>query len=151
MKADSKPVGLEIGEILKLIPQAQPFLMVDRILEVVPHQRAVGIKNVSANEPYFRGHFPGNPVMPGVIMLEAILQVGSVLGFFSEPERKKEDGAFVLSMSDVKFRRKVVPGDVLTVTVEVLHIRGAIWKIKGKAEVDGELAASGIFVAGFEG
>ena len=142
--------GLDIDEILRLIPQRYPLLLVDRVIDVVPHESIVAIKNVSVNEPYFQGHFPGRPIMPGVVMLETVLQAATVLGFVSQPDRRKEDGVYVLAMDGVKFRRKVRPGDVMTTTLSVLKIKGPVWQFTGRIEVDGEKALTGTFLAAFE-
>jgi 3-hydroxyacyl-[acyl-carrier-protein] dehydratase len=141
--------GLGIEEILRLIPQRPPVLLVDRVLEVVPRKRIVAQKNVSANEPYFVGHFPDRPIMPGVIVLESVFQAATVLGFVSEPERRKEDGVYLLAMEQVRFRRKIVPSDVMRIEVEVLRIHGPVWKFEAVVTVDGETAITGTFLASF--
>ena len=126
-------------EIQGIIPHRTPFLMVDRILELQPGVRAVGIKNVSGNEPYFSGHFPGNPIMPGVLIVEALAQVGAV-AVLAMPEHQ---GKLVLfaGMDKVRFRRPVLPGDQLVLEVELARLRGNIGKGKAIAKVDGEPVA----------
>lgn len=130
------------AEIQTLLPHRYPFALVDRIIEYVPGKRAVGIKNVSVNEPHFQGHFPGQPVMPGVLILEAIAQVGGIIAV-QMPEMS--GGLFVFAGIDkARFRRPVVPGDQLIMTVELLAVKHRRFcKIYGKAEVDGQLAADG--------
>ncbi|MBD0302301.1 MAG: 3-hydroxyacyl-ACP dehydratase FabZ [Tolypothrix sp. T3-bin4] len=129
-------------EIQKLLPHRYPFALVDRIVEYVPGERAVGIKNVSFNEPHFQGHFPGRPIMPGVMIVEAIAQVGGVV---LTQMLESEGGLFVFAGIDkVRFRRQVIPGDQLVMTVELLCVkRRRFGKIQGRAEVDGQLAAEG--------
>jgi len=133
---------LTAEEIQKLLPHRYPFALVDRITEYVPGERAVGIKNVSFNEPHFQGHFPGRPIMPGVMIVEAIAQVGGVV---LTQMLESDGGLFVFAGIDkVRFRRQVIPGDQLVMTVELLCVkRRRFGKIQGRAEVDGQLAAEG--------
>ncbi|MDB5078463.1 MAG: fabZ [Chloroflexi bacterium] len=128
-------------QIQQIIPHRFPFLLVDKILEVEYGKRAVGIKNVSINEWFFQGHFPAYPVMPGVLIMEALAQVGAValLGM----EEYKGRIAFFGGMDGVRFKRQVVPGDVLRLEVEVLQFRGVVGKANGIATVDGKVAARG--------
>ncbi|NTW05061.1 MAG: 3-hydroxyacyl-ACP dehydratase FabZ, partial [Peptococcaceae bacterium] len=130
---------LDINEIMQIIPHRYPFLMVDKILEVEAGKRAVGIKNVSGNEPFFQGHFPGYPVMPGVLIIEALAQVGAV-AMLIMPETKGKLALFA-GIDGVRFRRQVVPGDQLRLEVEITKIRGPIGKGKAVATVDGQVAA----------
>jgi 3-hydroxyacyl-[acyl-carrier-protein] dehydratase len=131
-----------VEEIQKLLPHRYPFSLVDRIIEYVPGERAIGIKNVTFNEPHFQGHFPGRPIMPGVLIVEAIAQVGGVVLI---QMLESEGGLFLFAGIDkVRFRRQVVPGDQLVMTVEVLSIkRRRFAKMQARAEVDGELATEG--------
>ncbi len=133
--------SLTIEEIQKLLPHRYPFALVDRIIEYVPGQKAVGIKNVSINEPQFQGHFPGRPLMPGVLIVEAMAQVGGIV----LKQMDGSDGLFVFAGIDkARFRRPVVPGDQLVMTVELLRFRtGRLGKMQGRAEVDGQLVAEG--------
>lgn len=133
---------LDVTEIQKLLPHRYPFLMVDAILEVERLKRIVGIKNVSMNEYYFQGHFPGRPVMPGVLILEAVAQTGGLLLLMDIPDRDKKLLYFV-AVDGARFRRPVVPGDQLRIEVKVLNWRGDFCKLEGKATVNGELAAEG--------
>ncbi|MFH7025187.1 MAG: 3-hydroxyacyl-ACP dehydratase FabZ [Heteroscytonema crispum UTEX LB 1556] len=133
---------LTVEEIQKLLPHRYPFALVDRIIDYVPGKRAVGIKNVTFNEPHFQGHFPGKPIMPGVLIVEAMAQVGGVV-MTQLPEM--EGGLFLFAGIDkVRFRRQVVPGDQLVMTVELLWVKQRRFgKMQGRAEVDGQLAAEG--------
>src|SRR5467141_1248253 len=131
---------LYVVEIQKLLPHRYPFLMVDAIVEVERLKRIVGIKNVSINEFYFQGHFPGNPVMPGVLILEAMAQVGGVL-ILSQIENAKDKLVYLTGVDKARFRRPVVPGDQLVFTVEVLTVKSKLIKARGEARVDGQLCA----------
>ena len=141
---------LKYEDIIRIIPHRYPFLLVDKIVEMELGKRVVGIKNVTANEPFFQGHFPGNPIMPGVLIIEAMAQVGGVLARLSIPdvmERKEMGEIFFVSMDKVKFRKPVVPGDQIRFENEALRTGGRIWKMAGKAFVDGELVAEANLVA----
>jgi UDP-3-O-[3-hydroxymyristoyl] N-acetylglucosamine deacetylase/3-hydroxyacyl-[acyl-carrier-protein] dehydratase len=131
---------LGIEEIMKVLPHRYPFLLVDRILEIEPGVRIVGLKNVTINEPFFQGHFPGHPIMPGVLIIEAMAQVGGMLlmGAVDEPESKV---VYFMSLDNVKFRRPVKPGDQLRFELDMTQSRGRICKMRGVARVDGEVAA----------
>ncbi len=131
---------LDTNGIQKILPHRYPFLMVDAILEMEPKKRIVGVKNVSINESYFSGHFPGSPVMPGVLIIEAMAQAGGVLLFQEVPDREKKLLYFV-AIDDARFRRPVVPGEQLRVEVTVVSWRNNFCKLAGKATVNGELAA----------
>lgn len=128
-------------EIMEIIPHRYPFLLIDTIEELEPGVRAVGKKCVSMNEPFFQGHFTGNPVMPGVLIIEALAQVGAV-AILSEPKWKGHT-AYFAGIDKVKFKQKVVPGDVLTLTMEIIKVKGPIGVGKAEAVVDGKLAACG--------
>lgn len=129
---------MEQEEIQSLLPHRYPFLLVDRIRELVPDQRVVGIKNVTINEPFFQGHFPGRPVMPGVLIIEAMAQVGGLLAFKSMGNVAKPV-VYLTGVDNAKFRRPVVPGDQIRFEVEVVKKRVPFWKMQGKAFVDTEL------------
>jgi 3-hydroxyacyl-[acyl-carrier-protein] dehydratase len=134
----SKPV-LTAEQIHQLLPHRYPFALVDRIIEHIPGEKAVGIKNVTYNEPYFPGHIPGRPLMPGVLQIESMAQVGGTI-LMQIPELKGKFFAFA-GIDKARFRRPVVPGDQLIMTVELLNLKGKrIAKMHGKGEVDGELA-----------
>jgi 3-hydroxyacyl-[acyl-carrier-protein] dehydratase len=128
---------LDIQEIKNIIPHRYPFLLVDRILEVEEGKSAVGIKNVSANEEFFNGHFPDYPVMPGVLIVEALAQVGAVAMLKKEENRGRL--AFFTGIDNCRFKKQVKPGDQLRLEVEMVRVRGAIGKGKGTATVDGEV------------
>jgi len=132
---------IEVNEIMKRIPHRYPFLLVDRVLELEPGKRGVGIKNVTVNEPFFQGHFPGIPIMPGVLIIEAMAQLGAVI-VLGMPENQGKLALFA-GIDNVRFRRQVVPGDQLRIEVEITRLRGTIGKGQGKAFVEGEVAAEG--------
>jgi UDP-3-O-[3-hydroxymyristoyl] N-acetylglucosamine deacetylase / 3-hydroxyacyl-[acyl-carrier-protein] dehydratase len=131
---------LGIEEIMKVLPHRYPFLLVDRVLEIDPGKRIVGIKNVTINEPFFQGHFPGHPIMPGVLIIEAMAQVGGMLlmGAVPDPEKKV---VYFTSLNNVKWRRPVKPGDQLRFELDLLQVRGMMCKMHGVAKVDGEVVA----------
>jgi UDP-3-O-[3-hydroxymyristoyl] N-acetylglucosamine deacetylase/3-hydroxyacyl-[acyl-carrier-protein] dehydratase len=131
---------LEIDDIMKILPHRYPFLLVDRIVEMDARKRVVGIKNVTINEPFFQGHFPGHPIMPGVLIIEAMAQVGGVLllGTVDEPDTKV---VYFMSLDNVKWRKPVRPGDQLRFELEMTQIRGRVCKMHGVAKVDGEVVA----------
>jgi len=131
---------LQIREIMERIPHRYPFLLVDRVIELVPRQRIVAIKNVTFNEEFFQGHFPGAPVMPGVLIIEALAQAGAVLLLSDIPDRASKLVYFT-GIDEARFRRPVVPGDQIRLTMEVLKLRARTCKMRGTAEVEGELVA----------
>jgi len=137
---------MDIRRILEILPHRYPILLVDRILESEAGRRIVGIKNVTFNEPFFQGHFPGHPIMPGVLIVEAMAQTGGVL-LLGELERPEEKVVYFMSLDAVKFRRPVVPGDQLRMEVEVLQNRGSTCRLKGMAYVDGKLVAEAEMMA----
>lgn len=128
-------------EIQKIIPHRYPFLLVDKIVELEPGKRAVGIKNVTINEPFFQGHFPGNPIMPGVLMVEALAQVAGVT-MLSLEEYQGKLGVFT-GIDEVRFKRQVVPGDTLRMEVEILAVKRNIAKVQAAAYVGEEVACKG--------
>jgi 3-hydroxyacyl-[acyl-carrier-protein] dehydratase len=131
---------LDINGIQKILPHRYPFLLVDAIEEMEPRKRIVGIKSVSINESYFQGHFPGKPVMPGVLIIESMAQTGGVLLLMDVPDRDNKLIYFV-AIDNARFRRPVVPGDQLRIEVTVASCRGTFCKLEGRASVNGELAA----------
>ena len=138
---------MDVQEIQKLLPHRYPFLLVDRVVSIEPGKSLRAYKNVSVNEPFFEGHFPGHPVMPGVLVLEALAQASAILAYRStgfDPEQKV---TYLMAIDGAKFRRPTVPGDRLDLEVEVLRFKGAILKTKGVAKVDGQVVAEGEFLA----
>lgn len=136
---------LDVNEIQKILPHRPPFLLVDRILELEPKKRIVGIKNVTMNEPFFVGHFPNFPVMPGVLIIEAMAQTGGVLALRDETDYADKLVLFA-AIEEAKFRRPVVPGDQMRLELEVLSRRATFCRMKGHCYVNGELAAEAIFM-----
>jgi beta-hydroxyacyl-ACP dehydratase FabZ len=140
--AESKTL-LGIHEIMRFLPHRYPFLLVDRIVELEPEKRVVGLKNVTINEPFFPGHFPGAPVMPGVLIVEAMAQVAAVMVYRDMPDKEKRLIYFT-GIESAKFRRPVLPGDQLRIEVELISRRSSFGKGQGKAFVDGKLAAEAV-------
>ena len=140
---------LDINEIIRLLPHRYPFLLVDRILEGEKRKTLVGLKNVTMNEPFFQGHFPSEPIMPGVLILEGMAQVGGILAYYSIPEMIGEKLIYFAGIDKVRFRRTVVPGDQLIYEMKVIKHKGKIWKMAGKAKVDNHVAAEAEFMAAF--
>ena len=134
---------LNIDEIMKLLPHRYPILLVDRVLECDDEKRIVGLKNVSVNEPFFQGHFPQKAVMPGVLIIEALAQATGLLGFRTMSETPRDDLLYMLvGVDNVRFKRQVIPGDQLTLSVKLVKRSRMIWKFICEASVDGELVTS---------
>ena len=140
---------LEAEEIKQILPHRYPFLLVDRVLELEKNKRIVGIKNVSINEPFFEGHFPGRPIMPGVLIVEAMAQLGGILAFLSQSEEKPGSLIYFTGIDKVRFRRPVIPGDQIVFEIEFLKIRSRVVKMAGKATVEGNLAEEAELMASF--
>jgi 3-hydroxyacyl-[acyl-carrier-protein] dehydratase len=140
---------LDIKEIVRLLPHRYPFLLVDRILAGEKAKSMIGLKNVSMNEPFFQGHFPSDPIMPGVLILEGMAQVGGILAFYTIPEMVGEKLIYFAGIDKVRFRRPVVPGDQLIYEMIVIKHKGKIWKMAGTAKVDNNIAAEAEFMAAF--
>ncbi len=138
---------LDIRKILAILPHRMPFVMVDRVTEIVPHQVIRGYKNVSINEPWFAGHFPADPIMPGVLVVEALAQIGSILAYASDPFDQQGSSMYFLGIDRTKFRHPVRPGDRLDLQVEVMNHHSNVWKLKGEATVGGTLCAEGQLLA----
>ncbi len=141
VKAGRKEKGMyTIEQIMKVLPHRYPFLLVDRILEIEENKRIVGLKNVTINEPFFQGHFPGHPIMPGVLIIEAMAQVGGMLlmGSVEDPDSKV---VYFMSLDNVKFRRPVKPGDQIRFELEIVQLRGSVCKMRGVGKVDGDVVA----------
>ena len=135
---------LDINEIQKILPHRPPMLLVDRIIELEPFKSAAGIKNVTMMEPQFQGHFPGKPIMPGVLILEAMAQVGGIAMLYPEENRGKI--ALFGGMENVKFKRPVVPGDQLIMKAHLMRVRGDFGRLHAESYVDGQFAAQGDFI-----
>jgi len=148
MTADT-PTTADIDLIQRIIPHRYPFLLVDKVRDIVPFKSAVGIKNVTMNEPHFQGHFPGVPIMPGVTIIEAMAQTAAIMVGVSADFADKNMLVYFMGIDGVKFRRKVGPGDVLELSVSVIRGKpgGKVWKFAGRAEVEGELACEAEFTA----
>lgn len=138
---------MDVEKILSLLPHRYPFLLVDRVLEVQGTQKIVGLKNVTFNEPFFQGHFPSHPVMPGVLIVEAMAQTGGLLLMEQIPDREAKV-VYFMALDNVKFRKPVVPGDQLRMEVEMIQFRGKVARMKGTAFVDGKVAAEAEMLAG---
>ncbi len=135
---------MDSREIQKLLPHKYPFLLIDKIIELEPNIKAVGIKNVTINEPFFQGHFPGNPVMPGVLIIESMAQVAGILAFRSGVEGNT---IYFMSIEKAKFRKPVMPGDQLKLDIKVLQTRNNVWKFSGTAFVSEKIVSEVEFTA----
>ncbi len=139
---------LGINEVMDFLPHRYPFLMIDRILEFEADKRVVGLKNVTINEPFFQGHFPGHPIMPGVLLLEAMAQTGGVLALMSLPaEEVKKKVLYFMSIDKAKFRKPVLPGDQVRFELTLIKARGNIKSFKAEAKVDGAIVAESEMMA----
>jgi len=144
---DEQSTQIDIQRIMELIPHRHPFLMIDKVIDVVANVRATGIKNVSINEHYFQGHFPARPVMPGVLIIEAMAQTAAVLVVHTLGPAAEGKLVYFMSVDNARFRRPVFPGDVLHVRVIKQRHRANVWKFEGRAEVRGQLMAEAVFAA----
>jgi 3-hydroxyacyl-[acyl-carrier-protein] dehydratase len=145
--AEEQAVQMDIQRIMEMIPHRHPFLMIDKVIDAVANVRATGIKNVSINEQYFQGHFPVRPVMPGVLIIEAMAQTAAVLVVHTLGRDAEGKLVYFMSVDSARFRRPVFPGDCLQVHVTKQRNRGNVWKFEGRAEVGGQLMAEAIFAA----
>lgn len=139
--------GYDINGIKTLIPHRYPFIMIDKVVNIVVGQSIVGVKNVTNNEPFFQGHFPSHPVMPGVLIIEAMAQSAACLVVHTMGERAHGQVVYFMSIEEAKFRKPVVPGDVLLVHCEAQRSRGNVWRFKGIATVDGVKVAESVYSA----
>lgn len=152
MEATEETVTADVTEIdtlriMELIPHRPPFLMIDKLVDVVAGERAIGIKNVTINEGFFQGHFPARPVMPGVLIIEAMAQTAAVLVVHTLGQAAQGKLVYFMSVDNARFRRPVVPGDTLKVHVASLRHRGNVWKFEAQAKVDGKLCAEATYAA----
>ncbi len=149
MDSDAAVAGksIDIERIMQMIPHRYPFLMIDRLIDVIPGASAVGVKNVTIGEPYFQGHFPSRPVMPGVLIIEAMAQTAAVLVMETLGAEAEGRLVFFLSVDAARFRKPVVPGDTLHIHVEKQYKRGNVWKFKGEARVGDTLMADATYTA----
>lgn len=138
---------IEVTEIMKMIPHRYPFLMIDRVIAIEPGESATGVKNVTMNEPHFMGHFPGMPVMPGVLIIEAMAQTAAIVVVKSMEQETSDKLVYFMSIEEAKFRKPVVPGDCMHIEVKKIQARRNVWKFSGEAKVDGNLYAEAIFTA----
>ena len=132
---------------MRILPHRYPFLLIDRVIEVDPDKRIVALKNVSINEPFFNGHFPGAPVMPGVLTIEAMAQAGAVLGLLEKNADLTKALVYFMGIDEARFRRPIVPGDQMRIVVEVIRRKAIVWKMKGEVYVGSELAAEVILLS----
>ena len=139
----------DINEIMKILPHRYPFLLVDRIVEHVPGEKVVGIKNVTINEPFFQGHFPGHPIMPGVLIVEAMAQVGGILAYMASDDEVRKKVCYFASIDNVKFRKPVLPGDQLRIEVTATGCKRGIWCFSAKAIVKGKVTTEAELKATF--
>ncbi len=139
---------MRIGEILKLLPHRYPFLLVDRLKNVVPGESGIGIKNVTMNEEFFQGHFPENPVMPGVLQIEAMAQTAGIIVLTAFPEEERSgNSVYFMTVDEVKFRKPILPGDVIEFYVKKEQAVRNVFKFRGEAKVDGKLVSQATFSA----
>lgn len=144
----AKPVEhIDIVRIMEMIPHRYPFLMIDRVIDVVPDVGATGLKNVTMNEPFFQGHFPGHPVMPGVLMIEAMAQTAAVVVVHTMGKDAEGKLVYFMSVDQARFRKPVTPGDTVRFVIEKMRQRGNVWKFKGNAFVGDTLVAEAVFAA----
>ena len=144
---ESTSKTIDITRIMEMIPHRYPFLMVDKVIDVVPHESATGVKNVTASEPHFQGHFPEKPIMPGVLIIESMAQTAAVVVVESLGQHAEGKLVYFMSVDNARFRRPVVPGDTLMVHVKKERSRGNVWRFNGEAKVNGVLMAEATFSA----
>ena len=141
--------SMDISDILSILPHRYPFILVDRILSWTPKKNIVALKNVTMNEPFFQGHFPGHPIFPGVLLMEGLAQAGAVLAYRSTPELLEGKLVYFAGMDSVRFRRPVTPGDQVHFHLDVLKMKTRIWRMAGRAMVDNTVAAEAELLATF--
>lgn len=141
------PVTMDILEIQKWLPHRYPFLLIDKILDLVPDQYIIAMKNVTMNEGFFQGHFPNNPVMPGVLICEAMAQAAAVFARYSEPVLLKEKNLYLVGADNFKWKKMVLPGDSIRISMRSVRKRNPLWVMEGDVTVDGKVVASGTISA----
>ena len=139
----------DIQGIMEMLPHRYPFLLVDRVIQLIPGDKVVALKNVTFNEPFFQGHFPGKPVMPGVLIIEAMAQVGGILAYQTAAPERRNRLIYFMGMDKVRFRKMVVPGDQIIFNAEILKFRSKVAKMSGTATVDDQLVAEAELMASF--
>lgn len=147
MDSASEGYSIDIERIMELIPHRYPFLLIDRVTRIKPDESALGIKNVTINEPFFQGHFPGKPIMPGVLIVEAMAQTAGVLVMETMGRSGVDHLVYFMTIDQARFRKPVTPGDRLEIAVQKQRNRGPVWKFNGKATVDGILMAEATYSA----
>ncbi len=148
VKPENMIEEIRIGDILKMLPHRYPFLLVDRMKNVIPGESGIGFKNMTMNEEFFQGHFPGNPIMPGVLQIEAMAQTAGIIVLTSFPEEERSgNSVYFMTVDEVKFRKPVLPGDVLEFHVKKEQSVRNVFKFRGEAKVDGKLVSQAIFSA----
>jgi len=138
---------IDINRIMEMIPHRYPFLMIDKVTNIVPSKSATGIKCVTMAEPHFQGHFPVMPIMPGVLIVEAMAQTAAVLVVYSTGEESQGKVVYFMSIDNARFRKPVIPGDIIHLKVETIRQRGNVWKLSGKALVEDKIVAEAVFAA----
>ena len=144
---EAAPVTMDILEIQRWIPHRYPFLLIDKVLDLIPNESITSIKNVTANEEFFQGHFPSQPVMPGVLMMEAMAQTAAVFARYSEPELLKNKTFYLVGADNFKWKKMVTPGDQLKIVMKSVKKRNPLWIMDGEVSVDGKVVASGTLTA----
>lgn len=144
---EAAPVTMDILEIQRWIPHRYPFLLIDKVLDLVPNEVITSIKNVTANEEFFQGHFPSQPVMPGVLIMEAMAQTAAVFARYSEPELLKNKTFYLVGADNFKWKKMVTPGDQLKIVMKSVKKRNPLWIMDGEVSVDGKVVASGTLTA----
>ena len=147
LETGSTVEAIDVNRIMEMLPHRYPFLMIDRVVDIVPDVKATGVKNVTINEPYFAGHFPEKPVMPGVLIIEAMAQTAAVFVVHTLGPESEGKLVYFMSVDGARFRKPVEPGDQLHVEVSKQRSRGNVWKFTGEAKVDGKLVAEATYAA----